>query len=428
MTATDAGSVTTADPASRFSRPQRLAIQALVLLSLLSLTRMWTGFDNLTSSGTIGAALRLTVPILLAGLAALWSDRVGVVNIGIEGMMILGTWFGAYGAWQFDPWIGLVFAIIGGMIGGLIHAIGTIRFGIDQVISGVVINLLALSGGRFLSELAFVGEVQGGISQAPPQKRGIPIIDIPFLAGGDLFGWDTPDMFGWLEERQWFLLSDLAGIGGGLTGGVSMASLLALAMVPLSAWVLWRTAFGLRMRSSGENPWAGESLGVNINRVRYQALVISGGLAGLGGGFLSIVSSSFYRQGQTAGRGFIGLATAIFGNWTPSGILGGAALFGYSEGIKLVAGGSLTGLFLFVALIGLTVTLSSLVLRKQQRALIAAAVGVVAWVGYLTIAEVPESLTQGLPYFITLVVLATASQRLRPPSANGVPYRPGEAH
>ncbi|MEL0141079.1 MAG: hypothetical protein VW800_11950, partial [Acidimicrobiaceae bacterium] len=187
MTATDAGSVTTADPASRFSRPQRLAIQALVLLSLLSLTRMWTGFDNLTSSGTIGAALRLTVPILLAGLAALWSDRVGVINIGIEGMMILGTWFGAYGAWQFDPWIGLVFAIIGGMIGGLIHAIGTIRFGIDQVISGVVINLLALSGGRFLSELAFVGEVQGGISQSPPQKRGIPIIDIPFLAGGDLF-------------------------------------------------------------------------------------------------------------------------------------------------------------------------------------------------------------------------------------------------
>ena len=314
------------------------------------------------------------------------------------------------------------------MIGGLIHAIGTIRFGIDQVISGVVINLLALSGGRFLSELAFVGEVQGGISQSPPQKRGIPIIDIPFLAGGDLFGWDTPDMFGWLEERQWFLLGDLAGIGRGLTGGVSMASLLALAMVPLSAWVLWRTAFGLRMRSSGENPWAGESLGVNINRVRYQALVISGGLAGLGGGFLSIVSSSFYRQGQTAGRGFIGLATAIFGNWTPSGILGGAALFGYSEGIKLVAGGSLTGLFLFVALIGLTVTLSSLVLHKQQRALIAAAVGVVAWVGYLTIAEVPESLTQGLPYFITLVVLATASQRLRPPSANGVPYRPGEAH
>ena len=119
MTATDAGSVMTADPASRFSRPQRLAIQALVLLSRLSLTRMWTGFDNLTSSGTIGAALRLTVPILLAGLAALWSDRVGVVNIGIEGMMILGTWFGGYAAWQWGAWVGVIFAIGGGLIGVL---------------------------------------------------------------------------------------------------------------------------------------------------------------------------------------------------------------------------------------------------------------------------------------------------------------------
>ena len=351
-----------------------------------------------------------------------------MVNIGIEGMMILGTWFGAYGAWQYDPWIGLLFAIFGGMLGGLVHAIGTLKFGIDQVISGVVINLLALSGGRFLSELAFVGEVQGGISQSPPQKRGIPIVDLPFLAGGNLFGWDTPDMLGWLEERQWFLVGDAAGLLRGVVGDVSMASLLGLAMVPLSAWILWRTAFGLRMRASGENPWAGESLGVNIQRVRYQALIISGGLAGLGGGFLSIVSSSFYRQGQTAGRGFIGLATAIFGNWTPSGILGGAALFGYSEGIKLVAGNSITGLFLFVALIGLTVVLWSLVMRKQQRAIIAAAIGAVAWIAYLTIEEVPESLTQGLPYFITLVVLATASQRLRPPAANGVPYRPGDAH
>lgn len=425
MTATETGTTTNG---TRLSRPARLGLQALVLLSLLSITRMWTGFDNLTSSGTIGAALRLTVPILLAGLAAMWADRVGVINIGIEGMMILGTWFGAYGAWQFDPWIGLLFAIFGGMLGGAIHAIGTIRFGIDQVISGVVINLLALSGGRYLSELAFVGEVQGGISQSPPQKRAIPIVDFPFLAGGEIGGWKSPDMLGWLEERQWFLIGDAAGMFRGLVGGVSLASLLALSMVPLSAWILWRTAFGLRLRSSGESPWAGESLGVNIQRLRYQALIISGGLAGLGGGFLSIVSSSFYRQGQTAGRGFIGLATGIFGNWTPSGILGGAALFGYSEGIKLVAGSSITGLILFVALIAFTLTLRALVQRQQQRAIIAAVAGAVAWGAYLSIDEVPESLTQALPYFITLIVLATASQRLRPPAANGVPYRPGDAH
>lgn len=408
--------------------PARFMIQAVVLLTLLSTTRVWTGFDNLTSSGTIGAALRLTVPILLAGLAGLWAERVGVINIGIEGMMILGTWFGAYGAWQWGPWVGLILAICGGMLGGLIHALGTIRFGIDQVISGVVINLLALSGGRYLSELAFVGEVQGGISQSPPQKSAIAIVDIPFLAGGKIGGWATPDIFGWFEDRQWFLVGDVAGIGKGLTAGVSLASLLALSMVPLSAWVLWRTAFGLRLRSSGESPWAGESLGVDIQRLRYQGLVISGGLAGFGGGFLSIVSSSFYRQGQTAGRGFIGLATTIFGNWRPTGILGGAALFGYSEGLKLVAGGSITGLFLFVALIAFTAMLWSGVLRRQQRALISAIAGAVAWTAYLTIEEVPESLTQSLPYLATLIVLATASQRLRPPAAGGLPYRPGEAH
>ena len=342
--------------------------------------------------------------------------------------MILGTWFGAYGAWQWGPWVGLILAICGGMLGGLIHALGTIRFGIDQVISGVVINLLALSGGRYLSELAFVGEVQGGISQSPPQKSAIAIVDIPFLAGGKIGGWATPDIFGWFEDRQWFLVGDVAGIGKGLTAGVSLASLLALSMVPLSAWVLWRTAFGLRLRSSGESPWAGESLGVDIQRLRYQGLVISGGLAGFGGGFLSIVSSSFYRQGQTAGRGFIGLATTIFGNWRPTGILGGAALFGYSEGLKLVAGGSITGLFLFVALIAFTAMLWSGVLRRQQRALISAIAGAVAWTAYLTIEEVPESLTQSLPYLATLIVLATASQRLRPPAAGGLPYRPGEAH
>lgn len=408
--------------------PARFMIQAVVLLTLLSTTRVWTGFDNLTSSGTIGAALRLTVPILLAGLAGLWAERVGVINIGIEGMMILGTWFGAYGAWQWGPWVGLILAICGGMLGGLIHALGTIRFGIDQVISGVVINLLALSGGRYLSELAFVGEVQGGISQSPPQKSAIAIVDIPFLAGGKIGSWATPDIFGWFEDRQWFLVGDVAGIGKGLTAGVSLASLLALSMVPLSAWVLWRTAFGLRLRSSGESPWAGESLGVDIQRLRYQGLVISGGLAGFGGGFLSIVSSSFYRQGQTAGRGFIGLATTIFGNWRPTGILGGAALFGYSEGLKLVAGGSITGLFLFVALIAFTAMLWSGVLRRQQRALISAIAAAVAWTAYLTIEEVPESLTQSLPYLATLIVLATASQRLRPPAAGGLPYRPGEAH
>jgi len=406
----------------------RMLSIGLSLVAIMSVTRLWTGFDNLTSSGTIGAALRLTVPIMLAGLAGLWAERVGILNIGIEGMMILGTWFGAFGAWKYGPWIGFLFAIFGGALGGLIHAVATIRFNIDQVISGVVMNLLAFFGVRYLSELVFVGQPQGGISQSPPQSSAIPKVDVPFLAGGPVGSSSTPDALGWLEERGWFLIADLSGMTRGLMSGLSLASFIALLLVPLSAWVLWRTSFGLRLRSSGEAPEAAESLGVNVIRVRYIALLISGGFAGLGGGFLSIISSSYYRQGQTAGRGFIGLATMIFGNWRPSGILGGAAVFGYSEGIKLVAGGSITGLFLFIFFVSAIVGLISLLRRQMRRGITGIGVAVISLIAYLTVDEVPESLTQSLPYLITLIVLATASQRLRPPAKAGVPYRPGGAH
>ena len=421
-------SISTPPTSISLSPRMRLLSIGLSLVAVMSVTRLWTGFDNLTSSGTIGAALRLTVPIMLAGLAGLWAERVGILNIGIEGMMILGTWFGAFGAWKYGPWIGFLFAIFGGALGGLIHAVATIRFNIDQVISGVVMNLLAFFGVRYLSELVFVGQPQGGISQSPPQSSAIPKVDVPFLAGGPVGSSSTPDALGWLEERGWFLIADLAGMTRGLMSGLSLASLIALLLVPLSAWVLWRTSFGLRLRSSGEAPEAAESLGVNVIRVRYIGLLISGGFAGLGGGFLSIISSSYYRQGQTAGRGFIGLATMIFGNWRPSGILGGAAVFGYSEGIKLVAGGSITGLFLFIFFVSAIVGLISLLRRQMRRGTTGIGVSVIALIAYLTVDEVPESLTQSLPYVITLVVLATASQRLRPPAKAGVPYRPGGAH
>ena len=421
-------SISTPPTSISLSPRMRLLSIGLSLVAVMSVTRLWTGFDNLTSSGTIGAALRLTVPIMLAGLAGLWAERVGILNIGIEGMMILGTWFGAFGAWKYGPWIGFLFAIFGGALGGLIHAVATIRFNIDQVISGVVMNLLAFFGVRYLSELVFVGQPQGGISQSPPQSSAIPKVDVPFLAGGPVGSSSTPDALGWLQERGWFLIADLAGMTRGLMSGLSLASLIALLLIPLSAWVLWHTSFGLRLRSSGEAPEAAESLGVNVIRVRYIGLLISGGFAGLGGGFLSIISSSYYRQGQTAGRGFIGLATMIFGNWRPSGILGGAAVFGYSEGIKLVAGGSITGLFLFIFFLSAIVGLISLLRRQMRRGTTGIGVSVIALIAYLTVDEVPESLTQSLPYVITLIVLATASQRLRPPAKAGVPYRPGGAH
>lgn len=136
-------------PTNRFvtisqRRALRLVGAGIALLVLLSITRVITGAVDLTSSGTMGTTLRTTIPILLAGLAGLWAERVGIVNIGIEGMMIFGTWFGAYGAWQFGPWVGLLMGIGGGAIGGLIHALATVRFNVDHVISGVALNLFEI--------------------------------------------------------------------------------------------------------------------------------------------------------------------------------------------------------------------------------------------------------------------------------------------
>lgn len=412
----------------KLSRRARLLVLFAVPIALMSIVRLWSGEDGLTSSDTIGASLRLSVPILLAGLAGLWAERCGVLNIGIEGMMIFGTWFGGWGAWQFGPWLGLAFAVLGGMLGGLIHAVATVRFNVDQIISGVVLNLLAFFGVRYMSDLAFVGQPGGGVSQSPPQTSAIPRFDVPFISGGELFGWKSPNVLLSLEDSGWFFIGDLAGILYGLTNNLSWGTVIGVAAVPATFWILWRTRLGLRLRSSGESPTAAETLGMNVIRLRYVGLLVSGGLAGYAGGILAIVASSYYRQGQTAGRGYIGLATMIFGNWRPLGVLGGASLFGYTEGVKLVANDAISTLFLFVALAAVLLAVMAVVNRTTTRGIVAVFVSVIAAYAYLAIEDVPQSLTQSLPYLATLIVLATASQRLRPPAMAGVPYRRGESH
>ncbi|MEM8746342.1 MAG: ABC transporter permease [Actinomycetota bacterium] len=408
----------------RSNKMRRAALIGLGLFVILSFVRLVTDSSQLTASITVGAALRATIPILLAGLAALWADRVGIVNIGIEGMMILGTWFGGYAAWQWGAYVGVVFAVVGGVIGGLIHGIAVTRFNVDHIISGVAINILALGAMRYLSELIFVGEQGGGITQSPQQSSSIGKVSLPFLSGG----WDTPDALGNLEERGWFLISDAAGIIRGLTVDVSYLSILAILLVPLSAWILWRTRFGLRIRSSGEQPYAAESLGVKVAPLRYWAMAISGGLAGLGGGFLAIVATSFYRQGQTQQRGFIGLATAIFGNWRPSGVLGGASLFGFGEALQLVGSAAVPKLFLVFAIIGAIAAVRAAVQRNHRVALVLAAIGGLSLIAFVTVDEVPEPLTKSVPFVLTIVVLATSAQRLRPPAHDGKPFRSGEEH
>lgn len=394
---------------------------------LLAVVRVSTGADDLTSGGTAAAALRLTVPIGLAALGGLWAERSGVVNIGLEGMMILGTWSAAFVGYQHGPWAGVVAGIVGGAIGGLLHAIATVTFGVDHVVSGVAINILAAGAARYLSVVAYRNVSGGGPTQSPSIAAPITTITVPVLSGGTVLGWHSPDSLGALERHHWFVLSDAAGVVGGLLRGVSLLTIVSVLLVPLSAFLLWRTAFGLRLRSVGESPVAAESLGVGVYRMKYAGVLISGGLAGLAGAFLVTVASDHYQQDQTGGRGYIGLAALIFGNWRPGGLALGSGVFGYSDGLQLRQPAAVHALLLFTGLVLIALAAYSGWRRRAVAAAVSGAIGIAALLTYALTTKVPAELTSATPYVVTLLVLSLASQRLRPPAADGLPYRRGQS-
>ncbi|MFI5906584.1 ABC transporter permease [Dactylosporangium sp. NPDC051541] len=398
----------------RLSTARILLIVAGVLLGL-SLVHLFTGADDVTSQGAIQAALQAAVPIGLAGLGGLWAERAGVVNIGLEGQMILGTWFGAWGSLHFGPWLGLLIGIAGGAIGGLLHALATVTFGVDHIISGVAITLLAPGVTRYLS---FIAWGSAGATQSPALQpdQTVPRVSVP--------GVDNLDG---LEKHHWFLISDLAGVLRGLLVDVSLVTVLAVLLVVGTWWVLWRSAFGLRIRSVGEDPRAAESLGINVYKYKYYGVVISGAMAGLGGVYLATVSSVIFREGQTGGRGYIGLAAMIFGNWRPGGLALGASLFGYTDALQLRRGSeSLHALLILVGL--LLLALAAWETLRRRNYIVGGAAGVLgigAYVLFFTVDTIPTALVQAAPYITVLVVLALAAQRLRMPAADGKPYRRG---
>jgi simple sugar transport system permease protein len=404
-------------PPARRSKLPYVLLSIAGGLILLSLVRSLTGADDLTSRGTMREALQWAVPIGLAGLGGLWSERAGIVNIGLEGMMILGTWFGAWAGVQYGPWAGVAFGIVGGAMGGLLHALATVTFGVDHIVSGVAITILGAGLTRYLSGLTFT-EMEGGGPTQSPTIGDIQRVSVPGVNG------PLED----LERKHWFLVSDLAGILGGVTTAVSLLTIVALLLVPATYFALWRTTFGLRLRSCGENPVAAESLGVNVYRYKYLAVIISGGLAGLGGVYLAEVSSSIYREGQTNGRGYIGLATMIFGNWRPGGLAAGAGLFGFTDALQQrpAGGESVHALLLFVALLVAGVAVRSILRKRYVNAgvSLAVALAVLAW--FLLQDDVPNEFVRFMPHLTTLLVLALAAQRLRPPAADGLPYRRGQ--
>jgi simple sugar transport system permease protein len=231
-----------------------------------------------------------------------------------------------------------------------------------------------------------------------------------------------------LEAKGWFLLSDVAGLLGGLITQVSQLTLVAIALVPISYVLLWRTKFGLRLRSCGEAPSAAESLGVNVYRMKYLAVIISGGFAGLGGAFLAEVATSIYREGQTNGRGYIGLAAMIFGNWRPGGLAAGAGIFGYTDALQLRSGGeSVHALLLLLSVVLAGLGGWSLLRGRRVTGVITIVLAALVLLWFLTTDTVPDDFVGFAPHLTTLLVLSLAAQRLRPPAADGRPYRRGEA-
>ena len=392
-------------------------VMAIVVFLLVSGVRVLTGAHDVDSSGALRAAITGAIPIALAGLGGLWSERAGVVNIGLEGMLIMGTLGGAYCTYHYGVLAGVLGAMAFGVLAAVLHALATVVFGVDHIVSGVAINIIAAGLAAFLADVLFSGLPGGGPTQSPSLDRA-PALSIDAIA--------TP--LREVEAKHWFVVSDLASIGGALTRNLSLLTVLAVALFVVSWWVLWRTAFGLRLRSTGESPTAAESLGVSVYTYKFIAVLISGALAGFGGAFLVLVSAPGYANGQTQGIGYIGLAAMIFGNWRPGMLMVGAAIFGYTQSIRLRGGtDSLHALLLVVAIVLLAIAIWQVFGGRRRAAIISAIGGAAFLLWFLSTDEVAPQFTGMAPYLTTLLVLASASQSLRMPAADGQIYRKGSA-
>lgn len=295
-------------------------------------------------------ALRTGALLALPALGGVLSERSGVTNIAMEGMMLTGAFFSVVAALSFhNPWIAAIVAMLAGGAMALIHAFISIRFRADQIISGFAINIAAIGLTSFLND-RFSGF--RGLPQVDPSGR-LPTITVPLLGNIPFLG-------------QVFFQQNIIVY-------VSLA-LLALANV-----VLFRTRLGLRLRAVGEHPEAADTAGINVYRLRYGAVIMSGLLSGLAGAFLAIGILNIFNDNMTSGRGYIALAAMIFGKWTPWGAFVACMIFGVGEAL-------------------------------------AASTGVI---------NLPQYFLQMAPYVLALVVLAGLVGRSTPPAADGIPYTPG---
>jgi len=306
---------------------------------------------NIFNADFFASSIRIAIPLALAGLGGVVSEKSGVINIGLEGMMLTGA-FTAVAVTNFsqNPWIGILSAVLIGIFLGLIHAVTSITFKANQIVSGVAINLFASGITVFLSWLFFNETQIMAMSNLP-----IWGISIPAMGSGSSFIRSLIVIF--LHHSPLVFIT--------------------LIIIIISHVVLFKTAFGLRLRSVGEYPEAADTMGVNVNRMRYIAVMISGALAGLAGSFLSLEQAHFFVKEISGGRGFIALAAMIFGKWTPLGTAGAALLFGFGEALSI---------------------------RLQG------------------ILDIPVQFINMVPYVLAIFVLVSAIGRAIPPAADGIPY------
>ena len=282
------------------------AMVAGVIGGIAAVVATKSGVENLERvfvwSALIAAMLRFATPLVLAAMGGILSERSGVINIGLEGMMLMGAFFGIFGADLLGSWLlGALVGVAAGGVLGLVHAFFSIQLRADQVVSGFAVNFLAIG----ITGYVFIAHY--GDEGTPGNVPRVPEVTLP-------------------------LIEDIDFLGTAI-GTASLLTWVALLLVPLLALYLFRTPNGLRLRSVGEKPRAADSVGVPVLRTRYLAVIASGMLAGLGGVYLSIALLGSFSEQMTAGRGFIALAAVIFGSWRPGGALAAALLFGFSSAI-----------------------------------------------------------------------------------------------
>jgi simple sugar transport system permease protein len=257
---------------------------------------------NVLTAGLLASTLRFATPLAFAALGGIFSERSGVVNIGLEGMMLFGAFFAVWGSIWSGSWVvGLLMAMIFGGLLALIHAFFSIHLRADQIVSGFAVNLLALGVTGYLFSAIYTG----GISATEVSR--VPQVELHFLGDVPLVGTFLQDVFGDLNLLVWLMF---------------------LAVI-LTYVVLFKTTIGLRIRSVGEHPRAADTVGISVYGIRYAAVIVSGVLAALGGAFLSIGFTGTFEKNMTAGRGFIALAAVIFGKWRPGWAFVATLLFGF---------------------------------------------------------------------------------------------------